>query len=80
MSIEDPVEKTTTTVHESNLIGSNKEGIWKDSETQPDTLDQEGSALSAEPLLAEINVSKKKLCGVCNKIESKYKCTRCFLP
>jgi hypothetical protein len=25
-------------------------------------------------------VFTKKVCGVCNEKESKYKCTRCFLP
>jgi len=30
--------------------------------------------------LAGTGVSKKKLCGVCNEKEGKYKCTRCYLP
>jgi hypothetical protein len=33
-----------------------------------------------ESSLAGADVSKKKLCGVCNEREGKYKCTRCYLP
>lgn len=33
-----------------------------------------------ESSLAGADVSKKKLCGVCNEKEEKYKCTRCYLP
>jgi zinc finger HIT domain-containing protein 3 len=30
--------------------------------------------------LAGADISKTKLCGVCNEKEWKYKCTRCYLP
>jgi zinc finger HIT domain-containing protein 3 len=33
-----------------------------------------------ESSLAGADVSNKKLCGVCNEKEWKYKCTRCYLP
>lgn len=33
-----------------------------------------------ESSLVEADVPKKKLCGVCNENEPKYKCTRCYLP
>jgi hypothetical protein len=33
-----------------------------------------------ESSLVGADVSKKKLCGVCNEKEGKYKCTRCYLP
>lgn len=33
-----------------------------------------------ESSLAGSDVSKKKICGVCNEKEGKYKCSRCYLP
>jgi hypothetical protein len=33
-----------------------------------------------ESSLARADVSKKKLCGVCDEKEGKYKCSRCYLP
>lgn len=33
-----------------------------------------------ESSLAEADVPKKRLCGVCNEKEWKYKCTRCYFP
>jgi hypothetical protein len=80
MSIEDAVEKTTTPIPGLNPIYPDEERTLEDPESRTNTLDQEGSALSAELLLAKNNVSKENLCGVCNKNEAKYKCTRCYLP
>ena len=36
--------------------------------------------LSAHRSLVDSYILRKKLCGVCNEKEGKYKCTRCYLP
>jgi len=59
-----------------------------DTKTVPDPADSttgttpggETSNKQEESSLAEADVPKKKLCGICNEKEWKYKCTRCYLP
>jgi hypothetical protein len=41
---------------------------------------EEAPKQSQESSLAGSDFSKKKLCGVCNAKEGKYKCSRCYLP
>lgn len=50
-----------------------------DSSTET-TTGHEGSKQQEQSSLAGVDVCKKKLCGVCNEKEWKYKCTRCYLP
>jgi hypothetical protein len=59
-------------------------------DTKPVSKDADSSAETAtgeealkpqlESSLAEADVSTKKLCGVCNEKEWRYKCSRCYLP
>lgn len=35
---------------------------------------------TSEDAATSEGIAKTKLCGVCKEKESKYKCTRCFLP
>ncbi|PMD45053.1 hypothetical protein L207DRAFT_419257 [Hyaloscypha variabilis F] len=59
-----------------------------DTKTGPDPADSSTDATTGEDVpnqqeessLAEADVPNNKLCGVCNKKEWKYKCTRCYLP
>jgi hypothetical protein len=44
------------------------------------TTGDEATNQQQESSLAEADVSKKKLCSICNEKEWKYKCTRCYLP
>lgn len=46
----------------------------------PATVEEEAPKQAEKSLLAITSASNKKLCGVCNDKESKYKCSRCFLP
>ncbi|KAH6682940.1 hypothetical protein B0J14DRAFT_467844 [Halenospora varia] len=36
--------------------------------------------VQTDVLKAQSNPSKSKLCGVCNEKDSRYKCSRCYLP
>merc|ERR1711977_816353 len=51
-------------------------------EPRPTTVEEEQKA--SEPLQKssspQSETPKKKLCGVCNENEYKYKCSRCYLP
>jgi hypothetical protein len=49
-------------------------------EGSPSKIASEKNPEQQESLLAGVDVSKKKLCGVCNQNEGKYKCSRCYLP
>jgi hypothetical protein len=51
----------------------------KDAESSAETATGEES-LKQESSLAEADVSTKKLCGVCNEKDWRYKCSRCYLP
>ncbi|KAE9375437.1 hypothetical protein N431DRAFT_502334 [Stipitochalara longipes BDJ] len=59
-----------------------------DTKTIPDLTDSSTETTTGEEVpnqqeessLAEADVPKKKLCGVCSEKEWKYKCTRCYLP
>jgi hypothetical protein len=44
------------------------------------TTGEEALKQQEESSLAEADVSKKKLCSICNEKEWKYKCARCYLP
>lgn len=81
MSIKDPdrVNDAPNTPALSHTP-SDQETVLAAPDAQPQAVDQDGAGLSAELSLAEANVSKEKLCGVCNEKASKYKCSRCYLP
>jgi hypothetical protein len=70
----------TPTVPDLSLDPSIQETDSAVLDSQLQTVDQEIPGLSAERSLAENNISKVKLCGVCNEKVYKYKCTRCYLP
>jgi len=61
-----------------NLNAPETEKTQMDSETEVTTAiateAEEGHSEQAEAIIT------KKLCGVCNNQEPKYKCTRCALP
>jgi hypothetical protein len=41
---------------------------------------EEPSKASEESSLAQPDIPNKKLCGICKENESKYRCSRCYLP
>lgn len=82
MSIEDPGQADDTPATPELLsqnTTSQKTGL---AEPGPPSqaVDEEAAGLSAELSLDNANVTKEKLCGVCNEKPSKYKCARCYLP
>jgi hypothetical protein len=50
-----------------------------ESSTQP-VSGNEAPKQQEETSLAEADIRKTKLCGICNEKEWKYKCSQCFLP
>lgn len=55
--------------------------VSKDVESSAETATgEEALKPQQESSLAEADVSTKKLCGVCNEKEWRYKCSRCYLP
>lgn len=82
MSAEELVEEdnTASTASGLSLNPLDQQAISEAPDSQLHTVNQQRPGLSAERSLAENNVSKVKLCGVCNEKVSKYKCTRCYLP
>lgn len=80
MSDEDGVETFATPIPGLNLRSSTEEKVAEEGDHESQPIDQAGTIPSAELSLAENDVVKVKLCGVCSKNESKYKCARCYLP
>jgi len=82
MSISDPSNDEGSqkdVVPAMDLPDTKAVGDPADSSTETTTGDEIPNK-QEECSLAEADVPKKKLCGICNENEWKYKCTRCYLP
>lgn len=79
MSTED-LEEDNAAPDDPSLAPSSEGAISSVSDNQLPTVNQSEAEPSAERSLARKNVSHEKLCGVCNEMIAKYKCTRCYLP
>ncbi|KAH7407555.1 hypothetical protein BKA64DRAFT_640480 [Cadophora sp. MPI-SDFR-AT-0126] len=75
---EDPEEpaqpETTTSLPDSDMAEVNNV------DPAATTVDKEASEPPEKSSSPQPVAPKKKLCGVCNEKEYKYKCSRCYLP
>jgi HIT zinc finger len=62
-------------VSKINLSSGKKAAV----DSERSTVAQDAYGNPSARSLVENNVSRK-VCGVCNEKEGKYKCTRCYLP
>ncbi|KAI9049887.1 hypothetical protein LZ554_006035 [Drepanopeziza brunnea f. sp. 'monogermtubi'] len=70
---EDNLSEQSKPVEEEELAG-------EEGSTSPATVTEEASEVLEESPLTSAKKPTKKLCGVCNTNEPKYKCSRCYLP
>lgn len=80
MSVEDSGEDTMTAIPGLRLLSSDTMRASEEPIEASPIVDGEAPASTAVRPSAEDNISKEKLCTVCNKTEPKYKCARCYLP
>jgi hypothetical protein len=66
-------------VSKINLSSGKKAAVYSENKSRSTVAQDVYGNLSAQRSLVENNVSRK-VCGVCNEKEGKYKCTRCYLP
>ncbi len=82
MSISDPMNHGDDTQGQGEAAIKAQEAVTvegKHGDSLP-TLDKAAPPSLEQNSLAEVKMSNKKLCGVCNDSEGKYKCSRCYLP
>lgn len=82
MSISDPINNGDDTQGQGEATIKVQEVTVAEGERgdSPSTLDKAAPQSPEHSSLAEVKMSSKKLCGVCNENEGKYKCSRCYLP
>lgn len=88
MSILDLIQQEDAQEEEKSAMSPpNAERPQGDAQSSPATLmdDKPGDGVqdgcpAESPEESPRRVFTKKVCGVCSEKESKYKCTRCFLP
>lgn len=63
---------------DASMILPDTAGVAGGNSNSPATVEEEAPKVLEESPLAK--PVPKKLCGVCNENEPKYKCSRCYLP